>query len=96
MRFILKILFAPVIAVLAVSIKLCSVIIQISGMILSIIALLFAVVGIVYVVTGTYVNGLILLGITLLLSPFGLPMLAIMLLGCVQRFQYWIQDSIYG
>ena len=31
-----------------------------------------------------------------LFTPFGLPMISIMLLGQVQKFRYWIQDSVYG
>ena len=31
-----------------------------------------------------------------LFTPFGLPMFSIMLLGQVQKFRYWIQDSVYG
>ena len=31
-----------------------------------------------------------------LFTPFGLPMFSIILLGQVQKFRYWIQDSVYG
>ena len=35
-------------------------------------------------------------GLRVVTSPFGLPMFSIMLLGQVQKFRYWIQDSVYG
>ena len=41
-------------------------------------------------------NGLILLVIAFLISPFGLPKLAFWLLSQVQGLKYAIQDLIYG
>ncbi len=96
MRFILKILFAPIIAALAVSIWLCSVAIRVSGMALSIVSGLFAVAGIVYMITESVGKGCIGLVIAFLLCPFGLPTLTAWLLGCLQQLRYTIQDKIYG
>ena len=96
MRFILKVLFAPVIAVLAVFIWLCSIAIRISGMALSIVSGLFAVAGIIYIITESMGKGCIGLIIAFLLCPYGLPMLAVLLLGGLQQFRYAIQDRIYG
>jgi hypothetical protein len=96
MRFILKVLFAPVIAVLAVFIWLCSIAIRISGMALSIVSGLFAVAGIIYIITESVGKGCIGLIIAFLLCPYGLPMLAVLLLGSLQQFRYAIQDRIYG
>ena len=76
MNFILKILFAPIIVVLAIIIWLCSVAIRVSGMALSIVSGLFAVAGIVYMITESVGKGCIGLVIAFLLCPFGLPMLA--------------------
>ena len=44
---------------------------------------------------GRTANGIAGLIAAFLLTPFGLPMLSIMLLGLVQRLRYWIQDSVY-
>ena len=41
-------------------------------------------------------NGLILLVIAFLISPFGLPKLAFWLLGKVQDLKFAIQDLVYG
>lgn len=96
MKFVLKILFAPVVAVLAVFIWLCSILIRLSGMALSIVSILFAVTGIVYMITESMAKGCIGLVIAFLLCLFGLPMLAAWLLGCLQQFRYAIQDKVYG
>jgi len=96
MNSILKILFAPIIVVLAIIIWLCSVAIRVSGMALSIVSGLFAVAGIVYMITESVGKGCIGLVIAFLLCPFGLPMLAAWLLGCLQQLRYAIQDKIYG
>ena len=52
--------------------------------------------GVAVLVTYSPQNGLILLVIAFLISPFGLPKLAFWLLGQVQGFKYAIQDLIYG
>lgn len=96
MRFILKVLCAPIIAALAVFIWLCSILIQLSGMVLIIVSLLFAVAGIGYMITESVAKGCVGLVIAFLLCPFGLPMLAVRLLGCLQQFRYAIQDKVYG
>ena len=41
-------------------------------------------------------NGLILLVIAFLISPFGLPKLAFWLLGKAQDLKFAIQDLVYG
>ena len=41
-------------------------------------------------------NGIILLVIAFLISPYGLPMAAIWLLGKVQDLKFIIQDLVYG
>ena len=41
-------------------------------------------------------NGIILLVIAFLVSPLGLPMAAVWLVGKVQDLRYAIQDAVYG
>ena len=95
LRLILKVLCAPIIAVPAVFIWLCSILIQLSGMVLSIVSLLFVVAGIGYMITESVTKGCVGLVIAFLLCPFGLPMLAVRLLGCLQQFRYAVQDRLY-
>lgn len=53
-------------------------------------------VGLAVLVAYSPQNGLILLVIAFLISPFGLPKLGFWLLGQVQGVKYAIQDLVYG
>ena len=44
--------------------------------------------------TGSVANGLILLGLALLVSPIGLPMLAVKLLGWLQSLNLTIRERL--
>jgi len=55
-----------------------------------------ALLGVVVLVTYSPQNGLILLLIAFLNSPFGQPKRAFWLLGKVQDLKFAIQDSVYG
>ena len=48
------------------------------------------------VMTCSLQNGIILLVMAFLISPYGLPMSAIWLLGKVQNLKFAIQDLVYG
>ncbi len=41
-------------------------------------------------------NGIIVLAIAFLISPIGLPMVAVWMIGQMQRFRYFVQDVVYG
>ena len=47
-------------------------------------------------IVGPRQNGIIALILAFLISPFGLPMAAIWLLGKVQALKFAIQDRVYG
>ena len=49
-----------------------------------------------FLLTCSLQNGIILLVMAFLISPYGLPMAAIWLLGKVQDFKFAIQDLVYG
>ncbi len=55
-----------------------------------------ALMGIAVLVTYSPQNGVILLVIAFLVSPLGLPMAAVWLVGKVQDLRYAIQDAVYG
>lgn len=64
-----------------------------------VLALLSAVIGVLGIgvlLTYSPKNGIILLVMAFLISPMGLPLAAIWLLGKVQGLRYLIQDWIYG
>ena len=58
--------------------------------------LLCALLGVAVLLTCSLQNGIILLVMAFLISPFGLPMAAIWLLGKVQDLKFAIQDLVYG
>ena len=57
---------------------------------------LIALLGMAVLLTCSLQNGIILLVMAFLISPYGLPMAAIWLLGKVQDLKFAIQDKIYG
>lgn len=96
MKILLKILCAPVIALMWIAIKIGAAITYISGLALGIISGIIAVISIVYMFTGARVNGLIGLVIAYLLSPYGIPMFTIMMLGALHRIRENLKYVIYG
>ncbi len=96
LKLLLKIVIAPVILLLTLAIWICVGIVYVSGMVLSLVSMVFVLLGVGVLVTYSPQNGLILLMIAYLLSPFGLPKLAFWMLGKVQDLKFVIQDLVYG
>lgn len=96
MKFILKILFAPVIAVLAIVIWILALSLRLSTWFFGILGTTFGILGFAILLLDSVTNGIIVLVIAFLISPVGLPMLAAWLIGQMQRFRYFVQDAIYG
>lgn len=96
MRILLKILCAPMIAVLSVFVWLASKLVQISAVVMNFIAIAVGLGALCILFDGKTAQGICGLIAAFLFTPFGLPMFSIMLLGQVQKFRYWIQDSVYG
>ena len=96
LKLLLKIVMAPVILVLTVSIWLCVGLVCISGMVLGLISIAIALLGVAVLITYSPQNGLILMVIACLLSPFGLPKAVLWLLGQIQNLKFAIQDLVYG
>ena len=95
MKILLKILFAPVIAALAILIRLCAFVLQLSAWIFGLAGTILAILSI-FVFLDSIVNGCIILFTAFLVSPFGLPMLAAWMIGQVQKVRWLIQDKVYG
>ena len=55
-----------------------------------------ALLGVAVLLTYSQKNGAILLVMAFLISPMGLPLAAIWLLGKVQSLKFAIQDRVYG
>ena len=95
MRTILKILCAPVMAVMWLVIRAGVAVAYVSGLILSIISAIFVLIGIVYIFTEGIAKGLIGFAIAYLLSPYGIQMFVIMILGLIQRIRENMKYYIY-
>ena len=95
MKFLLKILTAPIVAVLSVFIFFATKLVEIFAVVLNFIAILVALGSISHIIDGRTGNGIAGLVAAFLLTPYGLPLITIMLLGQVQRFKCWIQDCVY-
>ena len=95
MKILLKILFAPIMAVMWLVVKVGVAIGYISSLALGIVSVIIALISVVYLLTGGVTNGIIGLVIAYLASPYGIPMFAVMILGVVQRIRLGLQDCIY-
>lgn len=95
MRLILKILVAPVIVVLTVFIWICALMLRCSAFVFGLAGMVLGIFGVLALITHQVTNGIILLVIAFLVSPYGIPMAATWLLGQVQSLKYTIQDRVY-
>lgn len=95
-RFVLKIICAPVVAMLAVVVWFFAFLLNLSSVVFGIAGTVFSILGAIILFTESVKNGVIVLVIAFLVSPFGLPMLAAWLVGCLQQLRYAIQDKVYG
>ena len=93
---VILVITAPVILVLTLFVWLCTGLIYISGLVLGLLSTIIALLGVAVIITYSPQNGVILLGIAFLISPMGLPLAAIWLLGKVQNLKFAIQDWMYG
>ena len=96
LKYLLMIITAPVILVLTLFVWLCTGLIYISSLVLGLLSTVIALLGVAVIITYSPQNGVILLVIAFLISPMGLPLVAIWLLGKVQDFEFAIQDWMYG
>ena len=96
LKCLLMIVTAPVILALTLFVWLCMGLIYISGLVLGLLSTIIALLGVAVIITYSPQNGVILLVIAFLISPMGLPLAAIWLVGKVQDLKYAIQDRVYG
>ena len=96
MKFLLKVMLAPVLVFLAVLIWLCGLTLKLSAWMFGITATILGILGLAILLLDNTINGIIVLLIAFLASPLGLPMLAAWMIGQMQRFRFFIQEAIYG
>ena len=96
LKCLLMIVTAPVVLVLTLFVWFCTGLIYISGLVLGLLSTVIALLGVAVLITYSSQNGVILLVMAFLISPMGLPLAAIWLLGKVQNLKFAIQDWVYG
>ena len=96
MKFILKILLAPVMLTLWLIECLCKLAIKLSSVIFVLASLLFVAASIFYFTHGSALNGCIGLVIAFLFSSYGLPKLAIHLVAWFIAMRILLKEKIYG
>ena len=96
LKLLLKIVMVPVILALTLFVWICVGIVYVSGLVLGLISMVIALLGVAVLITYSLQNGIILLVMAFLISPYGLPMATIWLLGKVQDLKFAIQDLVYG
>ena len=96
MRFLLKILFAPILAALAVVTWFFVFVVSLSSGILCIPAAILGFFGLFILFVDSVSYGAGLLVIAFLISPYGLPMLAGWLVAKLHVLRYMLRDWIYG
>ena len=96
MRILLKILCAPVVAVLAVAGWVFTVFLGVSSAVLGLAAAGVGLLGVFILLLVSAVAGGLGLGGAFLISPYGLPMLAAWLIAQLHGLRYAIQDAVYS
>lgn len=96
LKLLLKIVAAPVVIVLTLAIWICVGLVYVSGLVLGLISMVLALLGVIVLATYSPQNGVIVLILAFLISPFGLPKLALWLLGQIQNLKFAVQDLVYG
>ena len=84
MKTCMKILMAPLAALISAFVWICTGVISASAWVFRIASVLIAVLGLTVLLTYSIRNGVILLVIAFFVSPAGLPMLAVHALGGLQ------------
>ena len=95
MKHLLKLLCAPIIGMLWLVTAICNLILKLSSVVLLFAAIRVAAAAVLKFVEGAITVGLIGLGVAFLLSPFGLPTLAALILARIYCLRYWLQETVY-
>ena len=96
LKLLLMIAVVPIVVALTLFVWICLGLVYVSDLVLELISTIIALLGVAVLITYSPQNGLILLLMAFLISPMGLPLAAIWLLGKVQDLKYAIQDWMYG
>lgn len=92
MKTLLKLTVMPVALVLDLLTWICVGLISCSAILFRVASGILAVLALAVLVTYSVQNGLILLALAFLISPLGIPMIAVWLLGSLQKISGAIKD----
>ena len=95
MKFVLKILLAPVMIILAFLIWVCTLTLHISSVLLNVLSVLLVVVSIFSFIDHNVKTGLVELAAAFVLSPYGLPMLGAWLVAQLHLLRDWMKEKVY-
>ena len=85
MKTILKVLTFPIVLILDLFTWFCVGLISCSAILFKLASAILAILAVAVLITYSVQNGLILLTLAFLVSPLGLPMIAVYLLGGLQK-----------
>lgn len=95
LKFFLMILVAPIWLLLTVFIGIFSLVISIASWVFCLIAFILLIVAIFFLITETIKDGLLVLLVAYLLSPWGIPMFATWILSKFIILKEWLTERIY-
>ena len=96
MKLILKILTAPVTLLISLFVWLCAGLISCSAIVFKIASALLTLAALAVLFLSSVRNGIILLALAFLVSPVGLPLLAVKLLGGLQSMNGRLKGFIHN
>lgn len=96
MNLILKILTAPVTLLISLFVWLCAGLISCSAIVFKIASALLTLAALAVLFLSSVRNGIILLALAFLISPVGLPLLAVKLLGGLQSVNGRLKGFIHN
>lgn len=96
MKLILKILTAPVTLLISLFVWLCAGLISCSAIVFKIASALLTLAALAVLFLSSVRNGIILLTLAFLVSPVGLPLLAVKLLGGLQSVNGRLKGFIHS
>ena len=96
MKLILKILIAPVTLLISLFVWLCAGLISCSAIVFKIASALLTLAALAVLFLSSVRNGIILLTLAFLVSPVGLPLLAVKLLGGLQSVNGRLKGFIHN
>ncbi|MDR1205939.1 MAG: CD1845 family protein [Peptococcaceae bacterium] len=96
MRIVLKMLAAPTMCLLALTVAVCSFLLLVAGFVCCFLAVAACIGGVVLLLTSHPDGGIAFLIIAFLVSPYGLPALFARLVGWLNALRFSLKEFILG